>query len=265
MTIESRTLETEWGSFFYRTSGSGEDVGLIFIHGALGDSRLFRHQLRHFGQRFRTLAPDLPGHSRSMCDGLPTMDRFIDSIMLMCAHEGIGKVILVGHSMGGGIAFELYARGLLDIAAMVFVSTAPVLPIPGELRMMIEQNDAGRFSDILVRSVFSKKTGLLVELARKGAADLNMAMIRNDMDICGDMDYTGLLPGIDVPVLLVANRGDRVVTWENTSAMASSIPDSRVILFDHEGHVPFFEYGEDFNATLDSFFNEIAAPARGFA
>jgi len=87
--------------------------------------------------------------------------------------------------------------------------------------------------------------------------EMDMEMIRNDIEICNGMDYSSLLTRIDVPVLLVANRGDSVVAQEKTTGMAASIPESQVVVFDFEGHVPFFEYGAEFNGTLDVFIDRV--------
>ncbi|MBN1532181.1 MAG: alpha/beta hydrolase [Spirochaetes bacterium] len=257
MTIESKTVTIACGSVWYRVSGIGHAPALVFIHGAMGDSRLYRHQLKHFGKRFRTISLDLPGHGRSECADVPSLDHFIDAIVRVCGEEGVGEVIIAGHSMGGGIALELYKRRVLDVRGIVLVSTAPVLPVPDGLLRMVEENNVEGFNDVLIGSVFSKKIGLLVELARKGAPEMDMEMIRNDIEICRGMDYSSLLGRIDVPVLLIANRGDSVVAHGKTTGMAASIPDSQVVVFDFDGHVPFFEYGAEFNATLDIFIDRV--------
>ena len=237
----------------YRMCDGGNEPALLFIHGAVGDSRLFRHQLRFFGKKYRTLAVDLPGHGRSNVSLVPNLGHFVDAVERICMEERIGRVILIGHSMGGGVSFELYQRGVLNICGIVLVSTAPVLPVPDEMYRMAEEDNVVRFSDILINSVFSRKTGLLMELARKGMSDFNMPMVRNDMLLCNNMDYSDTLGSITVPVLIIANSGDRVIPAEETVSMGERIPGARIVVFDSEGHVPFYENDDDFNAALDAF------------
>jgi pimeloyl-ACP methyl ester carboxylesterase len=257
MRTELRTISTEYGTVAYRIADGGSGPAVLFIHGAVGDSRLFRHQLRFFGKKYRALAVDLPGHGRSDVTATPDIGHFADSVERVCAGEDIGPVVLAGHSMGGGICFELYRRGNLDIRGIVLVSTAPRLPVPDAMyRIAHEDNPAG-FSDVLIGSVFSKKTQLLVEVARRGMADFNMSMVRNDMKICNGMDYTGLLGSISVPVLIIAAAGDRVIAAEKTASMGERIPASKVVVLESEGHVPFFEYDDEFNAAVDSFLHEL--------
>ena len=106
---------SRWGTLAYRKSGDFPGTALILIHGAVGDSRLFRFQLRHMGDRRTTIALDLPGHGNSRGDGIPTLDDFIDAIEDLRDGEGIGSFVLAGHSMGGGVCLEAARRRMRGV------------------------------------------------------------------------------------------------------------------------------------------------------
>jgi pimeloyl-ACP methyl ester carboxylesterase len=247
-----RSIEYKNGKLAYRKKGEYAGPALVFIHGAVGDSQLFCHQIRHFGAKYKTLAIDLPGHGQSSASAA-TIDEFIDSINALIIEENIGSCVFIGHSMGGGVVLELFKRGICRCSALVLVSTAPVLPVPRKLAERLEKGDMESLAAMMIGSVFSKKVDLLLEFAKKGIGEVNISLIKNDIEICGRMDYRDMLSEIDIPVLLVANKGDELIEWSSTDYMSKSIHCSRTVVFDAPGHVPFFEEHESFNNALDSF------------
>jgi pimeloyl-ACP methyl ester carboxylesterase len=226
------------------------------IHGAVGDSRLYRYQLRHFGSRRKTIALDLPGHGFSYNGVRPTLDDFINAIEDVVKEEGISSFVLIGHSMGGGVCLEVCRRRLTGMSGVVLVSTSAVLPISKGLVDILERDDMNALADLIVGAVFSRKVEILIGFARKGLQEMDRNVIRSDVEICKDMDYTGILADIDIPVLVIANRGDMVISCDSTVALASGIRNSRLQVFDHDGHVPFFENPHGFNDAVDGFLDD---------
>lgn len=161
-----------------------------------------------------------------------------------------------GSFHGGGVCLEAYRRGLPGLAGMVLVSTSPVLPVSPALVDILKRDDMDALAEMIVGAVFSRKTELLIGFAKKGLYEMSRTVIRNDVDICLRMDYTGILGGIRIPVLAVANGGDTVISSELTASLAEGIPGSRFVKFDHPGHVPFFEYAAAFNEAVDAFLKD---------
>ncbi|MBN2159725.1 MAG: alpha/beta hydrolase [Spirochaetes bacterium] len=233
-------------------------MALIFIHGAVGDSRLYRHQLRHFGARYKTISVDLPGHGHSHAGVKPTLDDFIHAIEDIAAEEHISSYVLIGHSMGGGVCLEACARRLRGLVGVVLVSTSPVLPVSPALIDILERDDMDALAELIVGAVFSRKVDLLVGFAKKGLYEMSRDIIRTDIKICKEMDYSGVLGEIELPVLVIANRGDLVISSDLSSSLAAGIQNARLVLFEHDGHVPFFENPVAFNETVDSFLDDMA-------
>ncbi|HOD14065.1 MAG TPA: alpha/beta hydrolase [Spirochaetota bacterium] len=250
------TTTARWGTVSYRKSGDFPGRAIILVHGAVGDSRLFRYQLRHFGTRCKTIALDLPGHGPSFNGTDHTLDDFIGAIEDVMKAENIPSCVLIGHSMGGGVCLEAYRRGLTGLAGMVLVSTSSVLPVSPVLVDILRRDDMDALAELIVGAVFSKKTDLLIGFAKKGLYEMSRTVIKNDVDICLRMDYAGMLGDIRVPVLAVANSGDMVISCEMTASLAGGIPGSRFVKFDDPGHVPFFENPGAFNAAVDAFLKD---------
>jgi 3-oxoadipate enol-lactonase len=246
-----------WEKLSYRKTGDFPGTAIILIHGAVGDSRLFRFQLKHFGARYKAIAVDLPGHGHSFTGRVPTLDDFINAIEDIAREEGISSFVLIGHSMGGGVCLEACRQRLRGLAGIVLVSTSSVLPVSPALVDILVRDDMDALAELIVGAVFSKKVDLLVGLAKKGLHEMNRDIIKADVEICKRMDYANILEEIDVPVLVIANRRDLVISSGLSSSLAAGIKNSRLVLFDHDGHVPFFENPDSFNAAVDEFLQDI--------
>lgn len=256
MRIHIKTIRTDKGVIAYRANEKVNEKSLIFIHGLGGDSKLFHNQLRHFSEDFHVIGIDLPGHGRSLYDRLPNRDDFINAVRRVMNEERVEKSVLIGHSMGGGICLDLYSRESQDIEAMILISTGAVLPVSGELYAMLER-DMEDFIDYFVGATFSSNAGLLASLAKNDIGENDKEIIKNDLAICESMDYSYMLGSIIVPVLIVANKHDRVVPLHITSFLNEKITSSQMKVFNLGGHIPHFDHKKTFNDTVDSFFSEI--------
>jgi pimeloyl-ACP methyl ester carboxylesterase len=119
--LEPRTLQTPAGTLRYHVGGSGEP--LLMLHGLGGSAANWVELLPALVQRFRVLAPDLPGHAGS--SPLPRgagMSDFAAVAEDLLAAEAAGPALVAGHSFGGHVALRLahrrpeLVRGLLLVA-----------------------------------------------------------------------------------------------------------------------------------------------------
>ena len=249
--------QSNYGTILYRMSEVETDTALIFIHGAAGDSRLFHGQLKYFGKKYKTICIDLPCHGKSTGDIQPVVDDHIKAISDVLELENINSYVLIGHSMGGSICLDFYNRNFRNPVAMVLISSGSRLPVSEELLDVLDK-DKKAFATRMIKTNFSKNVGLLIDLFERGLADAKIEIIKNDLCMSKNMDYTHVLDKIDVPVLVVANKYDEVVPVEFSSSMAEKIKNCKLVELDLKGHVPFFENKNEFNAVLDSFFEEIS-------
>lgn len=256
MRIELKSILTEYGHVTYRIVNADSPITLVFIHGLGGDSRLFSNQLRYFGEKFKCIAIDLPGHGRSDIDVLPDENDFLESINLIFQEENINTFIIFGHSMGGCICLNMFKKRKYNIKGMVLISTGAVLPVTDELYRMIN-GDLENFIDFLVGATFSQNAALLSEFAKSRMSNKVIKILRNDLEICNRMNYSDILETIDIPVLIIANERDKIVKAHITASLKEKIANSKYIEYDFDGHVPFFENKKAFNNTVDEFLQEL--------
>jgi pimeloyl-ACP methyl ester carboxylesterase len=125
---EILTCEVDHGSVTYRRSrGTGRPI--VLVHGNSSSSRTWQHLLDGpFGDRFRCLAPDLPGHggSASFADlddyAIPGYAAFLSTFVRAVDAQ---DAVMVGWSLGGHVVLEA-APALPAAAGFVLFGTPPV-------------------------------------------------------------------------------------------------------------------------------------------
>ncbi len=109
----------------FEDAGSGTPP-LVLVHGWCCNRRFLAPQSQYFRRRHRVVALDLPGHGDS---DAPQRDYSIPAlasdVAWLCEELQLDKPVIIGHSMGGGIALEL-AADRSDLIAAAVVLDSPV-------------------------------------------------------------------------------------------------------------------------------------------
>ena len=110
------------------TGGKAFDARLpcvVLLHGALHDHSSWTLAARWFAHHGHgVLAPDLPGHGRSLGAPLASVEALAEWLLALLDAAGVGTAALVGHSMGSLIALETAARAPARARRLVLVGTA---------------------------------------------------------------------------------------------------------------------------------------------
>ena len=87
---------------------------LIFIHGSGGSKESWFHQTQYFNG---SIALDLPGHPQGNL--IPTIDGYVEWLHKTVQNAGYRHLVLVGHSLGGGIALLYALKYPQDVAGQI--------------------------------------------------------------------------------------------------------------------------------------------------
>lgn len=121
----------------YEDQGEGEPA-FVFVHGWTCDRSFFAPQAAHFARWHRVVSVDLRGHGQSdKPRGLYPIMTYAEDIAYMIEQLNLGKVVAVGHSMGGIAVLQLAAAYPEHVAAIVMVDPTPFVR-PPEMRMANE-------------------------------------------------------------------------------------------------------------------------------
>jgi pimeloyl-ACP methyl ester carboxylesterase len=121
----------------YEDRGAGRPA-FLFVHGWTCNRAFFAPQAEYFARRHRVVSVDLRGHGESdKPQGAYPIAAYADDLTSVIAHLGLGKVVAIGHSMGGLAVLQLAAAHPDGVAAIVMVDPASFVRSP-ELRARTE-------------------------------------------------------------------------------------------------------------------------------
>lgn len=122
---------------YYRSFGAGQTT-MIFLSGWGCNTTLWRNQAPALADYGRVLLIDLPGHGRSDKPEISyTHDLFVRAVDAVLEHARASKAVLVGHSMGGMVAYEFARRWPERTSGLIWVDGALSMPVD------VEQQIAG--------------------------------------------------------------------------------------------------------------------------
>ena len=111
---------------------SGSGMPLVFIHGFGASIYSWRKNLDPISKHHRVCAPDLPGfgYSAKPLDADYTIEAYADFIIQFMDKLQIDKAVLVGHSLGGGIALLTGLKYPSRVRSFILIDTEayPIKP-----------------------------------------------------------------------------------------------------------------------------------------
>jgi pimeloyl-ACP methyl ester carboxylesterase len=116
---------------------AGEGPAVLLVHDALGSHEVWSRAAAHLAKHFRIVAPDLPGFGGSEKPDPERYaygyDAFAESVFDLVAALGLGRVDVIGHGMGAGVALTLAALHPSVVRKLVLVS--PPVEGGGDVRL----------------------------------------------------------------------------------------------------------------------------------
>ena len=122
----------------FRDEGPRDGPVVLLLHGSPGSRHDFRALTRKLADRFRLIAPDLPGFGASSSRVPNYSIRAHAAYCLdLLDRLGVDRVHLVGFSMGGGVGLELYEAAPERVASLTLLSAIGVqeLELFGDYRV----------------------------------------------------------------------------------------------------------------------------------
>ena len=121
----------------YDSKGTGRPA-FVVVHGWTCNRSFFAAQAKHFARKHRVVSLDLRGHGESdKPPGAYPIAAYVEDIAFLIGQLRLGKVVAVGHSMGGITVLELGASHPDKVAGIVMVDPAPLV-FPHELKTGFE-------------------------------------------------------------------------------------------------------------------------------
>jgi pimeloyl-ACP methyl ester carboxylesterase len=254
----------------YYTGGIGSRHVLL-LHGWASSGRMWLRQMWVLRRQYRLWALDLPGFGDSQCPPIDngSIDWYANHVAAFCESAGIRPYAVVGHSMGGRVAFDLARRYPDRVERVVAISPT----VTGKLGFNLDVfllGPLGRMIGELSRHVWPVATAgamsmylapryLGSEALKRTSADLRRASWEaaiGSLRALVDDDYSPHLPEVRQPTLLICGDRDSAVPPADSRLAAQALPDARLLMLKRIHHQPTDECPDVFLSALQSFLSE---------
>jgi pimeloyl-ACP methyl ester carboxylesterase len=254
------------------TEHAGTGTPVILIHGYTSTLYTWRFNQPELAKNFSVWSLDLPGfgYSDKPKDFDYTLSGYADFVVKFMDAAGIKKAVLVGNSMGGGVAMETYLKYPDRVEKLVLIDsmgypekegfilfTLMKYPVIGEVLMSFNYRWVIKDSlmsgiyynnkfvtDDVVDSYYNvyktpngRKAPLWVGRRIDDAKDLNTDKIKT----------------IKIPTLVIWGEEDTLIPVSHAEYFKRDIQGSEVRIIPEAGHLPHEEHADVVNALITDF------------
>jgi len=252
----------------YSVSGKG-NIALVFVHGWSCDSRYWREQVPYFSKKYKVVTIDLAGHGHSgQKRKIYSLDGFAEDVKSVVEDINAQQVILIGHSMGGGVIAKAalllpkHTIGLIGVDNLQNVESA--MP-EEEVKNIIDayKKDFRGSVKPFVESMIVDETDpqlkeWIISDMSAAPSKVGISAFQEFVGTFNDEGMAKIFDKIQVPVRCI-----------NADLWPTDVEANRrhMISFDVEimkglGHFIMLEKPKKFNKILDRYIREIKRPTR---
>ena len=234
-------------------SDSAQQVPLVFLHGAGSTREVWQAQWLYFRDRAKVVAPDLPGHGDSSGKSPDTIDAYADVVVKLADKLGLGKCVLVGHSMGGAIAQRIALLHPELLAGLVLVATGARLRVMPQVFSTI-QTDYGQYVELASSFSMSPSTDVKTRsLFREILAHCAAQAAHNDFTACNRFDIMDTLAAIKTKTMIIAGDRDMMTPLKYAQFLNQKIEASQLVIIGDAGHMVMMEKPDEVNSAIEKF------------
>lgn len=264
-------VEIEGTRCWVERAGEGQPV--VLLHG-LGDTHeLWRGQLPLLRERYATIAVDLPGHGRS--GRLPeplSVESIAAAMWRLLDRLGVAEPVLVGLSMGGGVAQVMTLAAPERVRALVLVSTSSEFSAPTRERFLRRADVAERegMAAVVDETVprwftpaFATAQPAVLEATRATVLANDSGAFVAASRANARRAWTARLGAIRCPVLFVGGLADPADATAAAECYRANLSDVEIHLLPGVSHLLPVEAPDRFNPLLLAFLARVVPPGGG--
>ena len=239
----------------YQEFGEGDTI--IFLHGFGGSSYSWRYIYKSFAKNYKTILIDLKGFGLS---DKPNDDKYsvsdqADIINSFIRAKKLNKIILVGHSFGGAVVLMTYFKSKMkdEINKLILIDSGgynqdipwyiSTLKIPLLNNLALSIMPSRFWVNVVLKMCFYDDSKITEEMIETYASYLrspgaHLALIKTTGQLIPDNidEITNNFNKINIPVLLVWGKEDKIIPLDIGYKMNKNIPNSKLIIITECGH-----------------------------
>jgi pimeloyl-ACP methyl ester carboxylesterase len=228
---------------------------IIFLHGFLESPAIWAEFIGEHFADCQVFTPTLPGYGDTTATDY-SLDAAAEAVRAELSAAGVGRAVLVGHSMGGYVALAFAERypGLVAGLGLFHSSALPDSADDAERRArnrsFLEEHGVPAFAQEFLQPQLSpvhrESLTLYIRQLEAIAAAVPLAVALGSLDAMAQRpDRRAVLEHATYPVLFIAGKDDRAVPPDKTHE-ESLLPDyATVVWLAGVGHLGFIERPAD--------------------
>ena len=214
----------------FAESGSSEGPVMVMLH-ALGERGSDWDDIaERLGRGYRVFQFDLRGHGDSDWPGTYSIQEMVGDVEAVLDGRGLTAVTLLGHSLGGNMAYALTARRPDLVRRLVIEDVAP--PVQR------------------LRRPLPERPGIALPF------DWEAVVALRDAVDDGDPDLWHALSSITVPTLIVAGGPGSHIDQEQLAAAADRLPNATLVTVP-SSHNVHRDSPDDFSRAVLTWFTDL--------
>ncbi len=285
MTVESHAHHVAIGDTRLFIVERGTGYPLIALHGGPGlDHHEFADYLDPLTDRYRLILVDqrAQGQSDKAPEATWTLKQMAQDVLLLAEALSLDHYAVLGHSYGSFVALQ-NAVDYPGKAAQTIISSG----VPSARFLEVVQRNLDSFEPLALREQVAASWAREANVDSQAGfdslmRDQNPFHFGNPLDPripdfekrtagavyspdvlrhfakqeYGAIEVEQQLGTITQPTLILAGRHDRTCSVEAAQAIATGIPHSELVIFEHSGHMTYVEENEAYLAAVRRFLNQ---------
>ena len=249
---------------FHRDLGAAGRPPLVLLHGFLGSSRNWQTAGAGLAAYGRVFALDLRNHGRSPHAADMSYPAMVDDLLAWLDARNLGRVAVLGHSMGGKVAMALACRHPARVARLLVVDIAPK-----DYPALAQRDEVAAMNELRLDDLHSRAEAELRLEARVPDLAMRKFLLTNlDRGADGRWRWVVNLPVLtrtlpdlvknplapdehfDGPALFVLGGKSRFVRPEDHAVIRHHFPGAEIAVMPGSGHNPHLEARAEFVALV---------------
>jgi pimeloyl-ACP methyl ester carboxylesterase len=271
--IESGFANIDHAKIYYETAGNG--TALVMIHAGVADHRQWNNEFTALAGSYQVIRYDMRGYGKSEpVDG--EFSHMSDLVSLLDTLEIHGPLVLMGCSMGGGLAMDFALTYPSRVKALIMVGAGPSgleLDVPrpsrfADVEKAFEAGDLDLVAEIETQIWFDgmNRTPEQVNQAmRKLLWEMNRIALAHEVKQLGKRLPNTETPAfdrvgdLDIPVLVIVGAHDTPYVLAAADYMIERIPDARKVIIEDAAHLPNMDQPDEFQGVAKDFLGSLSS------
>jgi pimeloyl-ACP methyl ester carboxylesterase len=256
---------------YYEIAGEGQPF--VMIHAGVADHRQWNNEFAYFANRFRVLRYDMRGYGKSEpVEGefshLQDLAALLDTLHLE------EPLIVMGCSMGGGIAMNFALTQPSRIKALIMVGSAPTgleLDVPtsekfAEVEKAFNAGNLDLVSELETQIWFDgtgRSPAQVNQEMRQLVYEMNRIALSHEVKGLGKRRPDTEIPAVErlselhMPVLVVLGAHDTPYILASADYMLEKIPSVQKVIIEDAAHLPNMDHPEEFQRVVTKFLDSL--------